>query len=173
VRSEASKRVFEGLAERSALRVGPLRLWLTQPLGMVTQLEPGAHASASLAQVVAGAANSALLGLYRREPGPMFFAHDWRNLASYESEARRVLTEWALGLGAARIARVDILLDATTSSFVRMGTAVGQAALAVGGVTMRVHYDAAAFARASEAALLRPHPGWRQGTNALLEEGLG
>ncbi len=161
MRPEADLSPFAGLPPGSALHAKPLRLWLTEPLGMATQFAPNAHLSVALARLVTGPVNDALLALHRRDPRPMRFAHDWRTVASYESEARQILTEWALGLGPARVARVDILLGPRTPSIVRMGTTVGQAALAVAGLTMRVHYDVAAFARASEAASLRPHPAWR------------
>lgn len=161
MRSEADPPTFEGLPPSAAFSVGPLRLWLTLPLGMVTQFEPNAHLSVSLSRLIAGPATDALLGLYQQSPRPMRFLHDWRNLMTYDSEARLILTDWGLRLGAERVLRVDMLLGARTPSFVRMGAAVGQAALAVAGMTLRVHYEAGAFAHASEAPLLRPHPGWR------------
>jgi hypothetical protein len=164
VRAEADPPTFEGLSPSAAFGVGPLRLWLTHPLGMATQFAPNAHLSVSLSRLIAGPATEALLALHRKEPRPLRFVHDWRNLMSYDSEARLVLTEWALSLGSSRVLRVDVLLGPRTPSFVRMGTAVGQAALAVAGMTLRVHYESSVFARASEASLLRPHPGWRPGS---------
>lgn len=166
--AEARESIFVGLPARVALSRGPLRLWLTEPLGMVTQLDAGAHASLGLARLIAGPATEALFRLREQAGGRRLrFVHDWRGLTSYESGARQVLTEWALRLGATGIERVDILLGPSPPSFVRMGTTVGQAALAVAGVTTRVHYEPAAFARSCDAPSLRPHPGWRAGTCSI------
>lgn len=166
--SEANQPLFEGLPPLTALSIGELRLWLTQPLGIATQFEPSAHLTVRTARLIAGPATDLLLALHRRAPQPMRFAHDWRNLSSYDSAARQILTEWGLNLGAERVARVDVLLSAQTPSIVRMGTTVGQAALAVAGVALRVHYGAEAFRRGCEARLLKPHPGWRSGSLNLV-----
>jgi hypothetical protein len=69
----------------------------------------------------------------------MRFFHDWRDVTGYDGDARQAILSWGLGLGAAKIARVDVLFDREKSRLLTMGITAAQAAFSALGVEFVTH----------------------------------
>lgn len=114
--------------ERSGLRV-----WFTDPPGMVTQMTREAEITLAMAEFLAGPVTEALRKLPREPSQRLVFVHEWTRFRSYEPAARDALTAWALSLKG-DIGLMLFVIDKQASSMVRMGIKVGTMTLKLAGI---------------------------------------
>lgn len=107
---------------------GLIDVWWTEPLGLMCRIR-ATHMTQALATFLAKDVDRELR---RLGPGPYVFVHDWSTLRGYDSDARKVLTDWGTRLDK-QMKAVRIYIDPKTSSLVRMGLTVACAALTVAG----------------------------------------
>lgn len=111
------------------------RVWLTEPTGMLTQVGEQASVGEEVARFLAETAYARVLAR-RRGSEPLLFLHDWRRLAAYSSQARSVMTTWALAVRA-DAARISVAL-APQAKIVRMGVSVAAVSLQLVGFELEV-----------------------------------
>ncbi len=121
---------------------GKLKVWLTAPAGMVDQLSDGCTYTAAMAHWLVGPATDAMLALGARTGVERFrFVHDWRGVASYESDARIAVINWGRTLGRGRIERIAILIAPDSGTLFRMAVHAGTTAMAVLGIHCTIEED--------------------------------
>ncbi len=114
---------------------GPLFVWFTEPLGMLTQIMEPMHGSPEMARFISGVAWSALLELRGTRRERMIFVHDFTAMDSYDGEARRILTMWGLSIRS-DIERIVVIQPPVKNRLARMGIAAAAAALGMLGVEL-------------------------------------
>jgi hypothetical protein len=129
-RVSASKPHFEN---------GHIQVWLLDPLGMATRIVGPVHVTRAMTEIITADATRALLRLHQHAPARMRFFHDWRDVTGYDSDARQAILSWGIGLGAAKIARIDVLFDREKSRLLTMGVTAAQAAFSALGVEFVTH----------------------------------
>jgi len=110
-----------------------MRVWFTEPPGMVTQLTDTAEISVAMAEFIAGPVNAALSKLPRSPGQTLLFLHEWTHFRSYEPAARELLTEWAMSLRG-DVGLMLFVISKEASSMVRMGIKVGTMTLKLAGI---------------------------------------
>lgn len=105
---------------------GEVSTWILAP-GLFATRATG-HIELELSSKIVAAGNDVI-----REHGKLLAFHDWQGLLTYESDARKQLTDWGVAIRG-KVERVHLL---TGSKLVRMGVAV--ASIALGG--MLTAYD--------------------------------
>ena len=121
-------RRFEAVTPSMTSADGLIDVWWTHPPGLMCRIR-ATHMTQPLAIFLAQDVDRELR---RLSPGPYVFVHDWSALRGYDTDARKVMTDWGTRLDK-QMKSVRIYIDPTTSSLVRMGLTVGCAALTVAG----------------------------------------
>lgn len=107
---------------------GLVDVWWTDPPGLMCRIR-ATHMTQAIATFLARDVDR---GLRLLGAGPYVFVHDWSTLRGYDSDARKVLTDWGTRLDK-QMKSVRIYVDPKSSSLVRMGLTVACAALTVAG----------------------------------------
>lgn len=119
---------------------GVLRVWFTEPIGVVTQIVHPVHADMEMARFFTDQMDPRLREL-GGQPTPDFtFVHAWQHLSGYDTPCRRHLTDWGLGLRD-HIRSLVVVLGDDTSSLARMGVNVAFSALRLAGIDARLASD--------------------------------
>ena len=116
---------------------GTMRVWLTDPPGMLDQAAVGARFSTELARWLTQDASAAMTAAYPAD-ARYAFVHDWRGIATYTTEARLDIIGWGRKLGMKHIERIDIVLAPDAGTFFRMAVQGGALAMTVIGVKCAV-----------------------------------
>ncbi|MCC6214316.1 MAG: hypothetical protein IT376_05575 [Polyangiaceae bacterium] len=111
------------------------RVWLTEPTGMLTQVGEQTSADEEVARFLSETAYDRVLAR-RRGSEPLLFLHDWTRLQGYSSQARSVMTTWALAVRT-DAARISVAL-APQAKLVRMGVSVAAVSLQLVGFELEV-----------------------------------
>ena len=118
---------------------GTLRLWI--PASGVFVTECTGHMSLQFAKDIVERGQAEF-----ERMGRLAIFHDWEKLATYDSPARPLLTDWGLSLRRSPVT-VNLLIG---SKLVRMGVSV--ASIALGGMLI-AHPNRAAFEAALRSSL--------------------
>ena len=110
-----------------------LRVWFTDPPGLVTQITDATEISTAMAGFIAGPVNDALITLPRAPGQQLILLHEWTRFRSYEPAARDILTEWAMSLRD-EIALMLFVIAKEATPMVRMGIKVGTMTLKLAGI---------------------------------------
>lgn len=111
------------------------RVWMIEPLGILTQVGEASRADESVAEFLARTVHDELES--RRQRGEKsLYLHDWRRLGGYTPQARKIMTDWAMEVRQ-RAERIVIALSPQTK-VVRMGVSVATMALQVAGFTVEL-----------------------------------
>ncbi len=110
-----------------------LRVWFTDPPGLVTQITDSTEISTAMAEFIAGPVNDELAKLPRAPGQRLIFLHEWTHFRSYEPAAREILTEWAMSLRD-EIGLMLFVISKEANSMVRMGIKVGTMTLKLAGI---------------------------------------
>ncbi len=110
-----------------------LRVWFTDPPGLVTQITDTTEISTAMAEFIAGPVSEALARLPRTPGQRLIFLHEWTHFRSYEPAAREILTEWAMSLRD-EIGLMLFVISKEANSMVRMGIKVGTMTLKLAGI---------------------------------------
>jgi hypothetical protein len=97
---------------------GEVSTWILAP-GLYATRAAG-HIEVELSSKIVAGGNEVI-----REHGKLLAFHDWQGIQTYETDARKQLTDWAIGIRG-KVERVHLL---TGSKLVRMGVAVASIAL--------------------------------------------
>jgi hypothetical protein len=111
------------------------RAWLTVPAGVITQVTTQVRADEPMARFLSTTVSRAVLDQPRARGERLLFIHDWRRLDGYAPEARKILTDWGIGIRD-DIERIVVALRSDTSPLVRMGISVASVALRLAGVQL-------------------------------------
>ena len=128
--------------------------WATDPAGFVLRLPP-AHTriDGDVATFLMDRVYPLALSARDDSSGRIIGVGDWRRMASYDSEARRRLTEWAT-TNRATIERLVAVIP-EKNRFVSMGVHVAASILSVRGLRLDITHS---FTHAVARAAVRPHP---------------
>lgn len=131
--SEGVRPVFVNVPPAMVHEPSGLRVWLTEPPGLVTQITREPHVTLDVARFLSGPVTEALMAL-PRAPGQRFvFLHEWTRFRSYEPEARDELTQWVMNLKD-QLGLMLFVISKEASSMVRMGIKVGTMTLKLAGI---------------------------------------
>ncbi|MBK8261731.1 MAG: hypothetical protein IPK80_10370 [Nannocystis sp.] len=125
--------VFADVAPALVHEPSGLRVWFTEPPGLVTQITREAHITVDVARFLAGPVTDVLRSLPRKTGQRFVFVHEWTRFRSYEPEARDELTSWAMSLKQ-EIGMMLFVISKEASSMVRMGIKVGTMTLKLAGI---------------------------------------
>jgi hypothetical protein len=117
-----------------------LRIWLTQPLGMVTQVDSGRKLSERMTSVMIGPAYDRLHRI-AGDDHPFFFIHDFADIDSFEPVARNALVMWPRSIGRANIGKMIVRLSPETSAVFQMTVRLGASAIAMAGFDVGITTD--------------------------------
>jgi hypothetical protein len=131
---------------------GTLRVWLTDPPGMLDQMAIGCPVTTEVAHWLVHVAGGAMVAAYAPD-ARYTFLHEWRGVTTYTTEARLGIINWGRGLGLKRVERIDIVLAQDAGTLFRMAVQGGAMTMSVLGVKCALVDDVDATINATN---LRP-----------------
>jgi hypothetical protein len=124
---------FDGVAPTLIDPSGTMRVWLTDPPGMLDQAAMGAPFTTQLAHWLTHDASAAMQAAYGSD-ARYTFLHEWRGITTYTTDARLDIIGWGRKLGMKHIERIDIVLAPDAGTLFRMAAQGGSLAMTVIGV---------------------------------------
>jgi hypothetical protein len=117
-----------------------LKIWLVEPLGMITQVGVGMTLSVEMTNAMRGRAYDAL---QTRAGGdhPFWFVHDFADVAGYTPEARSALVGWPGSIGKQNIQRMVVCLSQDTGWPIRMSVELGVSMIRLAGFPIDVVFE--------------------------------
>lgn len=137
------------------------RVWLTEPLGILTQVGQQQNLGVEVARFLTGEVTRRLLELHAERPSVggtnlgLFFMHEWSGLESYTKDTRIEMTRWGLAMRP-YAEEIVVHLGGRASALARMGVSVASSALSLAGVRFSMVDD---LPTALTARGLRPRGG--------------
>jgi hypothetical protein len=135
---------------------GALKVWITDPPGMLDHLVEGSTFTAEAANWLVTEATDAMMAYGKSRGVERFvFVHDWRGGRAHDSSARLRIIGWGRRL-VRQIERIDIAIAEDAPALFRMAVFGGTMAMSVLGVKCEVHTsidEAVAAARVLPARL--------------------
>ena len=131
--SEEARPVFLNIPPAMVHEPSGMRVWLTDPPGVVTQITRESNVTLDVARFITGPVTRALTQL-PRAPGQRYvFLHEWTRFRSYDPDARDELARWAAELRG-EVGLMLFVISKEASSMVRMGIKVGAMTLKLAGI---------------------------------------
>jgi hypothetical protein len=120
--------------------VSGLKVWFTEPPGIVTQLSRRVRADMDMVHFLSRDVDARLFSLPRPPGSRMVFIHDWRRLDSYSTEVRNHMVAWGKRRRA-DIGELVVVQGTDASPLARMGISMASTALGMFGLRLTVVAD--------------------------------
>lgn len=137
-----------------AFESAPVVVWFTDPIGMLIQITSPIHGSADIARFISVTAYERLLELRGASRQRITVVHDYTAITGYDSESRRVLTDWGLRIKN-EVERIVVIQPPAKNKMLRMG--LGAAASALSMIGLKIDFEDSLILTVGRLGL-RPHP---------------
>ena len=117
-----------------------MRVWLTEPLGILTQLTEQTAADFEMAKFLSGPVSDRLFALRTTSDQQVLFFHEWSAMTGYGKGVRKEMTDWGLRIRK-DIERIVVSLGPEAPSLVKMGVNVAASALTLAGIRLSLVAD--------------------------------